>query len=258
MNKMQTMTRTVLAVLAMSVLSLATGCSGGGSTSGGVLDPGSGDILGSGTVIEEMRSVAGIRGFDMGSEGTVYVQQGASELLLIRAEDNLLSYIDTVIHNGRLEIRTRAGYDIQPTRSIEYHLTLSSMEYAALTGAGDITGTFPAAGRLDVVLEGVGDIDLAGLNLDELNVDSSGVGDVDLSGRVDRQTVYLNGTGNYNAANLASREAEVTLFGIGSATVRVSDRLDASINSSGSVRYYGDPIVSRSGNGSGDVVRLGS
>ncbi|MCK4901375.1 MAG: DUF2807 domain-containing protein, partial [Anaerolineales bacterium] len=40
-------------------------------------------------------------------------------------------------------------------------------------------------------------------------------------------------------------------------TIWVTESLEARINGSGNVRYYGRPTVSSSGNGSGDITSLG-
>ena len=50
---------------------------------------------------------------------------------------------------------------------------------------------------------------------------------------------------------------DVLVEGIGSATVRVSERLVARIESSGSVYYIGNPEVEATINGTGSVEQIG-
>jgi hypothetical protein len=74
---------------------------------------------------------------------------------------------------------------------------------------------------------------------------------------VDRQNVQLSSSGDYRADSLVSREASVGLSSSGSATVRVSESLDARISSSGNVRYRGNPLkVASNTSSSGRVIRL--
>jgi hypothetical protein len=51
--------------------------------------------------------------------------------------------------------------------------------------------------------------------------------------------------------------AVVSVYGPGSATVRVSERLTATIAGSGSIHYYGNPTVESNVTGSGKVVQQG-
>jgi hypothetical protein len=60
------------------------------------------------------------------------------------------------------------------------------------------------------------------------------------------------------AGDLASRTAKVRVSSSGSATLRVSDSLEADITSSGGVRYYGNPPrVQANVTSSGGLVKLG-
>jgi hypothetical protein len=81
---------------------------------------------------------------------------------------------------------------------------------------------------------------------------------VQVTGAVDRQQVRLTGPGGYEGGNLASRQASVEVSQTGSATVRTSEQLQATIGGSGSVYYWGDPVVASFITGSGRVVRLGA
>ena len=75
------------------------------------------------------------------------------------------------------------------------------------------------------------------LDATTLTVVNSGVGNVGCSGQVDEQIVTLTGVGGYEAPNLLSREATVTISGVSSATVNVSERLTATVGFTGSVTY---------------------
>jgi hypothetical protein len=75
---------------------------------------------------------------------------------------------------------------------------------------------------------------------------------------VERQDVRLSSSGSYSAGNLESRTAKVRVSSSGSATLRVSDNLEASVTSSGGVRYHGNPPqVNAEVTSSGRLVRLG-
>jgi hypothetical protein len=75
------------------------------------------------------------------------------------------------------------------------------------------------------------------------------------AGRVTSQHVSIPGSGTYLGPQLASREAEVTLAGSGTAVVRVSDRLHAEIGGTGTVQYIGTPVVERNITGVGTITQ---
>jgi hypothetical protein len=110
---------------------------------------------------------------------------------------------------------------------------------------------------MSLVHTGIGRLEVFNLNGGLLEVTHSGVGDVQVSGAVQQQSVALNSAAAYEAQDLQSAEASVAIRNSGSATVRVSDRLDAAITGTGSVYYIGSPVVTRTGNGTGTVQRIG-
>lgn len=244
---------TVLAAMVGFLVLTLTGCHEASSSS--VL--GSTVVDGSGVTVEESRPVSGFTGIVLAGIGEVHIRQGGMTSLLVRAEDNLMDYLETDASGGTLVIRTKAGYDLQPTREIEYHIVVPDLQRVELAGVGDVYGSSVAGNRLVLVRSGVGQLDFSNLDVTTLEASLSGVGSVRLDGTAQRQSIVLGGLGAYGAGGLNSTEAVVTIKGSGSATVWVSDRLDVTIDGSGSVYYIGNPFVTRSGSGSGSVVPLG-
>jgi len=246
-------TRSTAAVLLLAAAALfGAAC----SDSHHVVSSGPAMVQGNGNVVEESRAVGAFTRIHLQGVGNLYVRQGAREELRVRAEENLLEYLKTETRAGELVI-WKDGGTLLNTAPIEYHLTLVDLERAALAGAGRIEGSDLHTGVLTLRLSGVGSIELANLTASGLDVESSGVGDVTLSGSTQEQSIRLSGLGNYNGDALASVEADVLIARSGSATVRVRDRLTATINGSGNIYYIGDPTVDSSISGSGRVERIG-
>ena len=216
------------------------------------------EVSGSGVVAEEDRIVIGITGVVLAGEGNLYIEQGAAEELIVRAEENLLPYILTEVQDGILKIRTRSNVSLEPTLPIEYHLTVVSLESVILSGAGDITISDLVTPQLALTLSGVGSIEVTNLEGDELDVVLSGVGNFDISGTVDVQRLNITGLGDYDASDLTSLDATIRIVGndTQTATVRVSDMLTVTINGDGMVFYIGDPFVDSDITGSGSVQQI--
>jgi hypothetical protein len=215
-------------------------------------------VFGSGVVAQENRTVIGITRVVLAGEGTLHIEEGAAEELIVTAEDNLLPYIRTEVQGGILEIRTRSNVDLRPTLPIEYHLTVVSLESVLLSGFGDITVTDLMIPQLSLTLSGVGNVEVTNLDADELDVVLSGMGDFDISGTVDVQRVNVTGLGDYYARDLASLDAVISIVGNENqtVTVRVSDMLTVTILGNGTVFYIGDPFVDSDIVGSGSVQQI--
>jgi hypothetical protein len=78
------------------------------------------------------------------------------------------------------------------------------------------------------------------------------------SGTADHLEVIVSGFGSFNGADLQSDSADVTLSGVGGATVWATARLNATITGVGSVTYYGQPAVTQTTSGLGTIRPAGN
>ena len=200
--------------------------------------------------------MSGFSSVDHSGEGKLIIEQTGSQSLVVRAEDNLLQYIQTVVVGDDLEIRTEPGVDIQPTQSIEYLLTVDDLTGAELKGVGRIECDGLSANRLDLDFSGVGGVLFTDLDAQALDLRMSGIGDVQFTGSVTEQEVRITGVGDYKGNGLSSYRACVEITGDSSAIVRVSNHLEVQIVGSGCVYCIGSPIIESSITGSGCVEKF--
>ena len=127
-----------------------------------------------------------------------------------------------------------------------------------LSGVGDIKVWDLMSPQLALTLSGVGNVEVNNLEADELDVVLSGVGDFHVSGTVDVQRLNVTGLGEYEAGDLSSLDAVISIAGNDNqtATVRVSDMLTVTINGNGTVFYIGDPFVDFDITGNGSVQQI--
>ena len=245
------------------ILILLTACDGSVETNFSANSPSgswppSMNVIGSGVVSQENRTVFGITRVVFSGEGNLQIEQGAAEELLVTAEDNLLPYIHTEVQGGILEIRTRSNVDLRPSLPIEYHLTVVSLERVVLSGVGDIMVSDLITPQLSLTLSGAGDVAVTNLDASELDVVLSGVGNFEISGIVNVQRLNVTGLGDYDARDLTSLDAVISIVGNDNqtATVRVSDMLTVTIFGNGTVFYIGDPFVDSNITGNGSVQKI--
>ena len=186
----------------------------------------------SGGVIES-REVSGFTGVELTSIGDLYIEQTGTESLTIEADADVLPQLTSNVSRGTLELGVTPGTSIARSRRIIYRLTVATLDSIAVSGVGDATAS--------------------NLRADRLTVEISGAGGMTLAGTVDSQAVTISGTADYNGEDLQSTTAEVTIDAAGTAVVRVSDRLDATVSGVGSVEYIGNPLVTEDVSGVGSV-----
>jgi hypothetical protein len=200
--------------------------------------------------------VSGFRAVELRGSGTVRVTQGTREGLRIEAEDNILPLIEARVDGETLTLGFRdESASIHATKPILFEVSLRELTALALPGSGFISAPNVRTGDLRVGLGGSGQITLAGLSAGTLRAQLSGTGTITATGRVTSQHVSIPGTGIYLSPQLASREAEVTLAGSGTAVVRMSDRLHAEIGGTGAVHYIGNPVVEQTITGVGTITQ---
>lgn len=214
-------------------------------------------VEGSGNVIEETRDVRDFSRVRLAGFGRLHIERGETESLRIEAEDNFMQYITTEVKGEELDIRWQKNIVVTNNKPINFYLTVKSLDTITLDGAGDIEAPDMRAETFTVNANGAGNFDLLDLEADTFVVTLSGAGNVMVTGEVTAQTVEINGLGRYQARDLTSEKAKIEINAAGSATMRVSTDLDATINGAGSIDYYGNPTVSQRVNGVGRISRIG-
>lgn len=191
-------------------------------------------VSGSGNVVTETRNVSGFDGLTVTGAGTILIDQNGTESLTITTDDNLLQYITTNVRDGKLVLEFTSGLMFDRVTDLTFKVGVKNLSSVDVEGAARVEGKNIATENLSVKLNGAGVITL--------------------SGRATAQDIVLRGLGTYNGAELASQRAQVTHDGAGNVVVRVSDKLDATVNGVGRVEYIGNPQVTKKVSGIG-VVR---
>ena len=223
-------------------------------------------VRGSGDVVVEDRNVSGFDRILVTGAGRLILTQGDSESLSIETDDNLMEYIKTEVVGDTLEIgfeddvvlsSNGGGIGLDPTDGFIFRISVIDLQEISISGAADIEMEKIKTDQLDIDLSGAGLVAIDDLDASTLNVHISGAGDVNVVGRVVSQVVMLSGLGRYQAFNLESQEASVTISGAGGAEVWVTESLDVSISGAGDVKYYGSPSVNPNISGVGRIQSEG-
>jgi putative autotransporter adhesin-like protein len=236
-----------------------------------------GPVKGSGNIITQTVDVSGFDQVTLEGFGDVYLEQGQTESLSVQTDDNLFSLLDIRVRGKELRIGIKPGFDVSPSESITYNLTVKDLHSVSLAGSGNFYIEPVKSSDLTVSVPGSGNIKIKGMNTDKLSIDLNGSGnitiedilaktvdaslrgsgDIKLTGNTNTQFVTINGSGNYLTGSLETDKTQISLPGSADVTLWANDELKIQISGSGNLQYYGQPSVDQNISGSGNITPLG-
>jgi len=212
---------------------------------------------GSGVMTTEERSSGDFSEVVLSGIGNLYIVQGNENKIVIEAEENIISKITTTIKGDKLVIGVEKGFNIIPTKEINYYITIQEITGMQMLGAGNVQADEIVADKININLTGFGSMEITDLKATSLDVVISGAGDVTVSGVVEDQKVNITGAGNYHAEDLQSQTSSIIMSGFGNAELWVEQDLSVVISGGGNINYYGNPETNRTITGLGKLTNLG-
>ena len=216
------------------------------------------DILeGTGEVMSESRTLEAFEVIDSRSSADVTVHQtetAEQPKVVVKAQENLLPHIQTVIQGKRLVIDIEGS--IRTTEGITVEVYTPVITKLVHDGSGNMqTASRIRANSLKVINEGSGQM-MVGFSGDELEVDNEGSGDLRVVGECRDAELTNEGSGDLEANELIANIADVVNEGSGNVYVHAIDELSIELSGSGDVEYEGDPQnLETSNSGSGKIER---
>jgi hypothetical protein len=209
-------------------------------------------ITGNGDSATEQRTAGSFHSVEVSGPFKVHLTQGDAASIEVRAEKNLMSYIITENGNGRMEIKTKRGYNLRSKKPIEIFITAPEYRKLSVTGSGDILAGVIKGERMKAQVTGSGNIFLEA-DAPTIETEITGSGNIRLKGRTKDLRAEINGSGELYAFSLLTENTKVDIAGSGDAEVFASKTLDIDIAGSGNIDYKGDPTIKRSVAGSGNI-----
>ena len=176
-------------------------------------------VDGSGNVIDEQRDVVSFSEIELDGVIDLYIHQGDSTSLTVKADDNIIEYIETDVSGNKLIIDTRDNTSFMNTTKMEVHITVQDLTLIEFDGVGDIYGE--------------------GLVLNDLYIESDGVGDIELKGTVNTLEIESDGVGDLHLFELKSKYLTVESDGVGDVNVYAEKTISVEHDGVGDVNYKG-------------------
>ncbi len=215
-------------------------------------------ISGKGDVVSEKRSVKGYTGINLSLPATVHFSYDTLNYLEIKAQDNLMGYIETYVEGSTLQVRLRDHYVLGKHDDIIINITSPEVRRLDISGSGTISigGKLEISG-IELNIGGSGNIEADSLVTDVLKAFISGSGSISGGGgKAQNANLSISGSGSIDLRSVMTDAVNASISGSGNIYCWAVNTLDASISGSGSIYYNGHPSVSTHISGSGNIYPL--
>jgi hypothetical protein len=203
-----------------------------------------------GIMTTEKRSVGNFTGISVSDAMQVYITQGDTEEIEIKAYSGYLPHIITERRNGVLYVyfdRTLSRQHRVYKHEQKVYITLPSLTKIEASGATDVEGlnTFDTE-NLSISLSGASELNLS---LNATNIyycNLSGSSEATLTGNaVSIDDANVSGASVLKAFDLQVQSVLINVSGASLAEVNVSEELDATASGASKIKYMGNPSVIR-------------
>ncbi len=211
-------------------------------------------INGSGKTKSETRKLPPYHSIVIKLPAEIVCDAAKTNELSIEADDNLLPHIKTTVTNGVLLIQNDESFN--NSHKMQFKAKAESFDGLDASGAVNATVNNPAKNKFDLNAEGASKVTLNNLAGGNVGIKTKGASAVNASGKADNLTATIEGAGALKATSLEAKSATVSLKGASSAEVNAVNELKASIEGVGSIKYKGNPKVTKQIKGLGSVSKI--
>ena len=188
------------------------------------------------------------------TSGPLDVEVAFGDTPSVRAE-GAVGRLEVIVENGELIIRPRnGGWDGSDVDSTTLYVTLPRLTQVSLNGPGEISIDRVVSDRFSAVINGFGgELEVNGLEVDEAEFTINGPAEVTAAGTVRSTRVTVNGPGEFQAGDLRSQTAAVTVRGPGDVELAVEEQAEVSVEGPGEVDIDGPARCTITTSGAGSV-----
>lgn len=210
-------------------------------------------ISGSGVLITEPLELPEFHSIENMTAGRVNLTYGTTQSVSVTADDNINEYFTAEVRNSKLVITKKRNAKLKDYELI-YDITITDLEELTVNSAGSFVGTNKfEAGDVVLTTNSAGSISLE-LETNELLSYVNSAGSIKLSGIVYEHRAFVSSAGSLYAFDLSTNKTIINLSSVGCAEVYVTEILDATVSSLGSLYYKGNPQVYQTVTSFGRVI----
>lgn len=198
-----------------------------------------GSIKGNGNVTEEQRDLGEFSKISVSRGMNVYITQGTTAKVVVKADENLLKVIDTYVDDGTLKVTALKG--IRSATSNKVYVTVTDIDYIKSTSGSNVfsedTVRFE---NLEIKSTAGSNVRLT-LFTGELNVSAAAGSNVFLEGNSKSVNIKASSGSNVKAGDLQTENCDARTSSGANIWIKVQQSLKAKASSGGNLWYTGDP-----------------
>lgn len=215
-------------------------------------------VSGNGHIVSEQKNVGSFNSVSVGGQVTLHVRQDASSSVKIETDENLQPYLDVYTEGNTLVIKTKQGFNLDPSKEIVAYVSAPAFKDIDISGQCNVIGDTPLSGSepLSLHTSGQGDMTLE-VNVPKVSTEISGQGTVNLKGQATDFSAEVSGQGDVKCFDLVTENTSLDISGSSDVEVTANKQLKVDASGSSSVRYKGNASVTQDISGSGSVKKVG-
>ena len=205
----------------------------------------------------QTRKTDSFRGISVTSGIDLYLTQGNSEEVIIKADPEIIDDIITEVKDGILHIYMKNRNNWMWNKDRKAYVTFDDLSKLDVSAGADVEAenTFKLD-EIKISVSSGADLEIDDLTAESVWLDTSSGSDAEISGQVVNFNASSSSGSDLSCSDLVSENCEVSASSGADVEVHVTKKLKASASSGGDVRYKGNPnqkdINESSG---GDVYR---
>jgi len=204
-------------------------------------------IDGSGVVVSETREISGFSGVTNTGSFDVYIEPAGEFHVEVKAQENLLSIIETYVSGYTLHVKTKDGTCFRSNAPVEVHISMPELELLTLSGSGRIFAESAHTPVFECVNSGSGQVVIDTISANDCTAGNSGSGLIRI-GEVEATQVgfFQSGSGTIDGGVLhgpSELKIRHSSSGLVKAILYGGRTVDGVLSGSGKIELQGDALI---------------
>lgn len=200
-------------------------------------------VRGNGKVVEQDRDISGFNAIKVGDGVDLFITQGGSGSVTVKADENLLEKVITRKEGQKLIIETKGS--IRQAEALDVYVTIKELETLHASGGSDVYAEDGLElDELKLYCSGGSDTHLK-LDVGTLYCKTSGGSDAFLSGQVQNLNIETSGGSDFKGQELKAVNCKIRTSGGSDAWVYVTGELEMDASGASDIHYKGGARVLR-------------
>lgn len=211
-------------------------------------------IKGSRTIQTEERTAGNFTAISASRSIHVFLAQGETSAITVKADDNLLPYLKTEIKGDQLKIYISEDIEIKSYEKMEVYVTAPQIKEIRVTTSASLETTTPWKVK-ELKINSTTSADVR-MNIDAqaVNVSATTSSEVDLKGKAYSLDASITTSAEVDAPDLTVEHATMKITTSGEAKINVISQLTYSVTTGGDLTYSGNPELIKPRTSSGGSV----